>query len=158
MVAAEADVCNRLVGAHGGALSTGAVMQSAHEQPPTEIDACVRPLRRSDNGSTPVQSSAGLRRSSATLPESRESLNLRFGLHPDRRGAVCSAYSEVYHQFAPPKKAAAQKERRVAPPAAEPSRASGRLRRGSAQPEGSCVPVDSSDATGLSNLAGAAAT
>jgi hypothetical protein len=31
--------------------------------------------------------------------ESRESLNLRFGLHPWKRGAACSAYREIYHQF-----------------------------------------------------------
>ena len=33
--------------------------------------------------------------------DDRESLNLRFGLHPWRAGAECSAYKEVYHQFEP---------------------------------------------------------
>jgi hypothetical protein len=38
-------------------------------------------------------------KSGNSASESRQSLNLRFGLHPWKRGAACSAYREIYHQF-----------------------------------------------------------
>lgn len=64
-------------------------------------------------------------RGPAAAPESRESLNLRFGLHSQHKGAQLSAYREVYHQFdldyKPPKAPKAPKPRTA------PSRASSRL-------------------------------
>ena len=60
--------------------------------------------------------------------ESRESLNLRFGLHSQRPGAALSAYREVYHRFDPDRKPdKPTRPKKPEKPRAAPLRASSRL-------------------------------
>ena len=63
----------------------------------------------------------GRRSENAAGVASRESLNLRFGLHPWRAGAECSAYKEVYHQFEPPAPPKAPKRAKKATGAPAPN-------------------------------------